>query len=71
MIYSNEIQGDLMRPFLMEFLQFLSCNLRYKCPKLTGLGKTHRKRIFVVELKLKLPKKVPSISSTVSKYLTF
>ena len=39
--------------------------------KLNGLGKTHRKRIFVVELKLKLPKKVPSISSTVSKNLAF
>ena len=48
MIHSNETQGDLMRPF--EFLRFLLCNLRYK---LNGLGKTHRKRIFVVELKLK------------------
>ena len=56
--------------------------------KLNGLGKTHRERIFVVELKLKLRSpfhyeqivwensdiewmKVPSISSTVTKYLTF
>ena len=56
--------------------------------KLDGLGKTHRERIFVVELKLKLRSlfhyeqivwensdikwmKVPSISSTVAKYLTF
>ena len=56
--------------------------------KLNGIGKTHRERIFVVELKLKLRSlfhyeqivwensdikwmKVPSISSTVTKYLTF
>ena len=57
MIHSNETQGDLMRPFLIEFLKFLLSNLFYsfyKCPKLNGLGKTHRKRIFVAELKLKL-----------------
>ena len=56
--------------------------------KLNGLGKTHRGRTFVVELKLKLRSpfhyeqivwensdikcmKVPSISSTVTNYLTF
>ena len=56
--------------------------------KLNGLEKTHRERIFVVELKLKLRSlfhyeqivwensdikwmKVPSISSTLTKYLTF
>ena len=49
MIHSNETQGDLARPFLIEFLQFLLCNLR-----LNGPGKTHRERTFVVELKLKL-----------------
>ena len=27
----------LMRPFLIEFLQFLLCNLRYKCPNWTDL----------------------------------
>ena len=56
--------------------------------KSDGLGKTHRERIFVVELKLKLRSlfhyvqvvwensdikwmKVPSISATETKYLTF
>ena len=85
MINSNETQGDLMRPFLIEFLQFRLCNLRYK---LNGLGETHWERLFVEELKLKLRSpfhyeqivwensdiewmKVPSISSTVTKYLTF
>ena len=53
MAHSNETQGDLMRPFLKIFLQFLLCNLRYIF-KLNGLGKTHRERLFVVELKLKL-----------------
>ena len=59
-----------------------------KMSKLNGLGKTHRERIFVLELKLKLRSpfhyeqivrensdikwmKVPSISSTVTKCLTF
>ena len=32
MVHSNETQGDLMRPFVNKFLQFLLCNLRYKCP---------------------------------------
>ena len=31
MAHSNETQGDLMRPFVNKFLQFLLCNLRYKC----------------------------------------
>ena len=42
-----------MRPFLKKFHQFLLCNLQYII-KLNGLGKTHRERLFVVELKLKL-----------------
>ena len=59
-----------------------------KMSKLNGLTKTHRERIFLVELKLKLRSlfhydqivwdnpdikwvKVPSISSAVTKYLTF
>ena len=55
MIHSNKTQGDLMRSFLIEFLQFLLCNLRPgKMSKLNGHGKTHQERIFVVELKLKL-----------------
>ena len=47
MILSNETQGDLMQPFLIEFLQM---------SKLNGLRRTvtHRECIFVVELKLKL-----------------
>ena len=32
MIDSDATQGDLMRPFLTRFLQFLLCNLRHKCP---------------------------------------
>ena len=55
--------------------------------KVNGLGKTHRERIFVAEMKLKLRSpfhyeqtvwensdilmKVPSINSIVTKYLTF
>ena len=52
MIYSNETQGDLMRPpFLIEVsvVQF-----KGQMSKLNGLEKTHRERIFVIELKLKL-----------------
>ena len=85
MINSDETQGDLMQPFLIEFLQFRLCNLRYK---LNGLGETQWGRLFVEELKLKLRSpfhyeqivwensdikwmEVPLISSTVTKYLTF
>ena len=32
MAHSNETHGDLIRPFLIKLLQFLVCNLRYKCP---------------------------------------
>ena len=44
MTHSNETKGDLMRPFLVEFLNFLT--------KSNGLEKTHRERIFVVELNI-------------------
>ena len=44
MTHSNETQGDLMRPFLVEFLNFLT--------KSNGLEKTPRERIFVVELNI-------------------
>ena len=54
MAHSNEIQGDLMRPFLNKYLQFLLCNFAVQMSKLNGLGKTDWERIFVVELKLKL-----------------
>ena len=51
MILSNETQGDLTQPFLIEFLQFT-----VQMSKLNGLRRTvsHRECIFVVELKLKL-----------------
>ena len=52
MAHSNETQGDLMRPFLNKFLQFLQFTVQMS--KLNGLGKTHRERIFVVDLNLKL-----------------
>ena len=47
MAHSKERDGDLMRPFLIRFLQFL-------LSKLNGLGKTLRESNFVAELKLKL-----------------
>ena len=49
MAHSNQTQGDLMRPFSVFVMQFT-----VQMFKLNGLGKTHRERIFVVELKLKL-----------------
>ena len=42
--------------FLIEFLQFLLCNLRYKLmSKLNGLGKTYRKRVCSVSEKIARP----------------
>ena len=49
MIQSNKTQGDLMRIPSVSVVQFT-----VQMSKLDGLGKTHRERIFVVELKLKL-----------------
>ena len=46
MKHSNETEGELLWPFLVEFLQFT-----VQMSKLNGLGKTHRKRIFDVRLK--------------------
>ena len=55
MIHSNETQGDLMPPFLMEFSLEVSVEqFTVQMSKLNGLEKTHRERIFVAELKLKL-----------------
>ena len=49
MIYSNETQGALMRPFLTEFLLSVSVvQFTVQMSKLNGL------RIFVVDLRLKL-----------------
>ena len=52
MAHSNETQGDLMRPFLNKLLAVVQFTVQMS--KLNGLGKTHRERIFAVELKLKL-----------------
>ena len=52
MAHSNETQGDLMRPFLNKLLAVVQFTVQMS--KLNGLGKTHRERKFVVELKLKL-----------------
>ena len=49
MAHSNETQRDLMRPFFNKFLQFLLCNLGYKCPNWTDSERLD------VELDLKLP----------------
>ena len=52
MAHSNETQGDLMRPFLNKLLAVVQFTVQMS--KLNGLGKTHRERKFVVELKLRL-----------------
>ena len=52
MAHSNETQGYLMQPFLNKFPQFLlwpGTNVQIE-----RTWKSHRERIFVVELKLKL-----------------
>ena len=61
-----------MQPFLIEFLQFLLCNLRCKCPNWTDLERlTARPFTLVWENSDIEWMKVPSTSSTVTKYLTF
>ena len=52
MAHSNETQGDSMRPFLNKLLAVVQFTVQMS--KLNGLGKTHRERKFVVELKLRL-----------------
>ena len=68
-----------MQPFLIEFLQFLLCNLRYKCPNWTDLERLtesvyllffHYEQIVWENSDIKWMK-VPSFSLTVTKYLTF
>ena len=87
----DTLQRDIRR-FNAAFFHWIPSvsfvQITVQMSKLNGLGKTHRERIFVVELKLKLCSlfhyeqivwensdikwmKVPSISSTVTKYLTF
>ena len=51
MAHSNEIQGDLMRPFLKKTPSVSLVQFTVQMFKLNGLRKTHRERIFVVELK--------------------
>ena len=75
-----------MRLFLIEFLQFLLCNLRYKRPNRTDLERLTGS-VFEVELKTSLARpfttkkivlenldmkwiKVPSVNSVVTKYLS-
>ena len=75
-----------MRLFLIEFLQFLLCNLRYKRPNRTDLERL-TESVFEVELKTSLARpfttkkivlenldmkwiKVPSVNSVVTKYLS-
>ena len=53
MAHSNETQGGLMRLFSKKSFSFF-VQFTVQMSKLNGLGKTHRERIFVVELKLKL-----------------
>ena len=55
MAHSNETQGDLMRSFFKKIPSVSVVQFTVQMFKLNGLGKTHRERIFVVELKLKLP----------------
>ena len=54
MAHSNKTQGDLMGPFLKNFLQFL-CEIYDTNVQIEGNWKDSlSERIFVVELKLKL-----------------
>ena len=46
---NDTLQRDTRRFHAVSFVQFT-----VQMSKLNGLGKTHRERIFVVELKLKL-----------------
>ena len=79
MAHSNKTQGDLMRPFLIKFLQFLLSNLRYKCPNWTDLERLtesvyllffHYEQIVWENSDIKWMK-VPLFSLPVTKYLTF
>ena len=54
MAHSNKTQGDLMRPFLKKIPSVSLVQFMVQMFKLNRLVKTHRERIFVGELKLKL-----------------
>ena len=85
LVCSTKHEGILMRLFLIEFLQFLLCNLRYKRPNRTDLERL-TESVFEVELKTSLARtlrkkivlenldmkwiKVPSVNSVVTKYLS-
>ena len=83
MAHSNETQRDLMRHFFNKFLQFLLCNLRYKCPNWTDSERLyveldlklrslfHYEQIVGENSDIKWIKKKPSLNLTVTKYLTF